>query len=53
MKPDFLFTSTLRKTTNAINYTIQHELTDLFPDKYVLYGYGSEFDFDDYVHAGW
>ena len=52
MKPDFLLSSALHQTTNAISYTISHELADLFPDKYILYGETSAFDFDAFVRAG-
>ena len=52
MKPDYLLSSVLHQSTNAISYAVSHELAALFPHKAVVHGNESGFDFDAYVREG-
>lgn len=52
MKPDYLLSSVLHQSTNAISYAVSHELAALFPDKVFVHGGTSAFDFDGYVREG-
>ena len=52
MKPDYLLSSVLHQSTNAISYAVSHELAALFPNKAIVHGHASAFDFDAYVREG-